>query len=41
MHQSEEYVFNIDNNGNIDESAFVIWKAELEKNLPGFWRQMK
>ena len=41
MHQNEEYVFKIDHNGNIDDSAFVIWKDELKKTLPDFWQSMQ
>jgi len=41
MHQEEEQIFKIDHNGNIDESAFIVWKAELQKNLPSFWQSMQ
>ena len=41
MHQNEEHIFQIDHNGNIEDAAFVTWKAELEKNLPHFWQSMQ
>jgi hypothetical protein len=41
MHQKEGNIFTIDNNGNIDESAFVVWKDELMKSLPSFWQSMQ
>jgi len=41
MHQKEGNIFTIDRNGKIDESAFVLWKDELQKNLPSFWQSMQ
>jgi len=41
MHQNEGNIYTIDHNGNIDESAFIVWKDELKKNLPRFWQSMQ
>ena len=28
-------------NREIDESTFIMWKSELQKELPSFWESMK
>ena len=30
-----------DNNGDIDSSTFLLWKSELQKELPSFWESMQ
>lgn len=27
--------------GNIDNSTFLLWKSELQKELPSFWESMQ
>jgi hypothetical protein len=29
------------NVGDIDESTFILWKNELQKELPSFWEIMQ
>lgn len=43
MHELEmkNYLIGATQYDEIDESTFVLWKAELEKTLPSFWRAMQ
>lgn len=43
MHQQENENMYIVNNveQGIDESTFMDWKNELQKNLPSFWQSMQ
>jgi len=29
------------NSGDIDNSTFLLWKSELQKELPSFWESMQ
>ena len=29
------------NIGDIDNSTFLVWKSELQKELPSFWESMQ